>query len=173
MHPGSGRALEAALRGAQAVVCTGRLGGLPNLAQRRSVEHLVVLCSSATGHLCMVSLCMATHPLSHELLVVGGCACMHAGMRALWALSARSYHLLCGVAGGNGLSLVALLDAEAAAQRDPRRKAAVQTCGVPHTIVRVGRITDAPGGMQQLRVSQIRDAQPCMRSYLFAEMQHM
>ena len=63
----------------------------------------------------------------------------------------RPYHAI----GSGGLSLAALLDAEASAQRDPQREAAVRACGVPATIVRVGRITDAPGGMQQLRILQV------------------
>ena len=46
------------------------------------------------------------------------------------------------------------MDGEAAAQRDRGREEAVSRCSVPHTIVRVGRIRDAPGGQQAVSVSQ-------------------
>lgn len=46
------------------------------------------------------------------------------------------------------------MDAEVAAQREKGREEAVSRCSVPHTIVRVGRIRDTPGGQQALDFSQ-------------------
>lgn len=46
------------------------------------------------------------------------------------------------------------MDAEVAAQRDKGREEAIRQCNVPHTLVRVGRIRDTPGGQQALELSQ-------------------
>ena len=46
------------------------------------------------------------------------------------------------------------MDAEVAAQRDRGREDAVSRCSVPHTVVRVGRIRDSPGGQQAVSFSQ-------------------
>lgn len=40
------RALEAALRGVRTVICTGRLGHLLPLCQRKRIDHLIVLTSA-------------------------------------------------------------------------------------------------------------------------------
>lgn len=58
-------------------------------------------------------------------------------------------------AGSAGFSLEAFLDAEAAAQRDKAREAAVLGSGLRHTLVRVGRIVDAPGGASRIVISQV------------------
>lgn len=47
------------------------------------------------------------------------------------------------------------MDAEVSAQRERGREEAVSRCRVPHTIVRVGRIRDSPGGQQALALSQV------------------
>ncbi|BDA48364.1 hypothetical protein COCOBI_12-0410 [Coccomyxa sp. Obi] len=104
-NTGNARALEAALRGVRAVICTGRLGDLLPLCQQRKVEHLILLTSVGT-------------------------------------------------AGGGGFSLDTILDGEAAAQRDAAREAAAVSSGVPLTLVRVGRITNAAGGSASLLISQ-------------------
>lgn len=67
--------------------------------------------------------------------------------------------LLCpvilGAQGGRGgFSLAHILNAEAGAQQDGRREAAVRSGRLPHTIVRAGRVRDAPGGSQRLVFSQ-------------------
>lgn len=51
---GNAKAMEAALKGARAVICTGRLGSLLELPQARKVEHLIVLSSAGGqwGRLC-------------------------------------------------------------------------------------------------------------------------
>ena len=43
----------------------------------------------------------------------------------------------------------------------------MRACGVPASIIRVGRITDAPGGMQQLRIMQvlIHSVMRCIAAY--------
>lgn len=61
-----------------------------------------------------------------------------------------------GTSGGAGFSLDALLDGEAAAQRDAAREAAAVSSGVPLTLVRVGRITNAAGGSVRLLISQVQ-----------------
>ena len=43
---GNGQALRAALKGARAVICTGRLGDLPSAAEQASLEHLIVVSSA-------------------------------------------------------------------------------------------------------------------------------
>ena len=50
------------------------------------------------------------------------------------------------------------MDAEVAALRDRGREEAVSGCSVPHTVVRVGRIKDTPGGQQALDLSQDNSA---------------
>ncbi|CAL8463745.1 g3279 [Coccomyxa elongata] len=104
-NTGNTRALEAALRGVRAVICTGRLGDLLPLCQQKKVEHLILLTSV-------------------------------------------------GSSGSAGFSLDALMDGEAAAQRDAAREAAAVSSGVPLTLVRVGRIANVAGGCTRLLVSQ-------------------
>lgn len=43
---GNGQALQSALRGARAVICTGRLGDLSNAAEQGSLEHLILVASA-------------------------------------------------------------------------------------------------------------------------------
>ncbi len=43
---GDARAVQAALRGVRAVICTGRLGEVLPLCQQRKVEHLILLTST-------------------------------------------------------------------------------------------------------------------------------
>jgi hypothetical protein len=43
---GNGQALQSALRGARAVICTGRLGDLPSAAEQGGLEHLIVVSSA-------------------------------------------------------------------------------------------------------------------------------
>jgi hypothetical protein len=54
--------------------------------------------------------------------------------------------LATGVPQPGGFSLGTLFDRDAAVLRDPAREAAVTALPIPHTIVRVARITDTPGG---------------------------
>lgn len=61
-----------------------------------------------------------------------------------------------GSSGSAGFSLDALLDGEAAAQRDTAREAAAVSSGVPLTLVRVGQITNAAGGSARLLISQVQ-----------------
>ena len=52
------------------------------------------------------------------------------------------------------------MDTEMAAQRDKGREEAIRGCSVPHTLVRVGRVRDTPGGQQALELSQDSSAAP-------------
>ena len=47
------------------------------------------------------------------------------------------------------------MDAEASAQRSRDREEAVSSCGVPHTLVQIGRTRDVPGGQQAIAISQV------------------
>jgi len=45
-YAGNSQTVQSALRGARAVICTGRLGELPRAAEQRSLEHLIVVSSA-------------------------------------------------------------------------------------------------------------------------------
>ena len=162
---GNAQALEAALKGARAVICTGRLGILLELPQSRKLEHLIVLSSAGGQHGMHVPHLAATSLANNAEAFAAKDACptTSSGGESSSAIghphSVIGGHMT-GAMGNGGFSLAALLDGEAGAQQDPKREAAVRAAQIPHTILRVGQIKDSPGGTQELLFSQVQQ-QPC------------
>ena len=162
---GNAQALEAALKGARAVICTGRLGILLELPQSRKLEHLIVLSSAGGQHGMHVPHLAATSLANNAEAFAAKDACPTtssggesqqrnwAPPQCYWWSYDRCYgqrRLLPGCSAGWGGRRTA----------GPQEGSCSARGADPHTILRVGQIKDSPGGAQELLFSQVQQ-QPC------------